>query len=379
MRRPSAPAILLATLFVGLGTVLAAYAIGHGLRTGSPASAATTQYAAGGGCPDCPAGTRLDSVELQARQGSTLFVLRGVWPGTVDAWQVGVCIATDTVSVVLTPHHARNLFEVSVTRAGAAAGSIPAAAVATAVGGSVLLIDLAPPAQPSVPTTFDVALCRTGVSLERVPANGELLWDGHAAPRLAQGTATAATPSTAPASPTLVTSTPLAGVDPVALARGCASIPGGSIPPSLQVTGFSSGVQPDPRTGAATQEVTATLAAAPSAGSAPYSLAAVVLPAGAAAPTGRGRPIDLAGVAQLFTSFDGAKLHKALRTFNAGAWTTVADSDATAISFQFADTNVSLYWSGMHPGDHVGFVTATASGCSAFGLNSALVPQLVIR
>jgi hypothetical protein len=132
---------------------------------------------------------------------------------------------------------------------------------------------------------------------------------------------------------------------------------------------------------AATESVTVTLSASAVGVQAPFAIVAVVLPAGASAPLPQDRLIDLAGTEQLYAYSDGQHLHKSLRVFQGGAWTTMIDTAANAMSFAIKtgppDT-VGLYWSGIHAGDHFGFIGASATGCSDFGLDANLMPTFTV-
>ena len=85
------------------------------------------------------------------------------------------------------------------------------------------------------------------------------------------------------------------------------------------------------------------------------------------------------GDAQLYAFVQNGTLHKALRTFSNGGWTTVVDNAATAMTFQLGPGgNATFYWTGLRPGDHYGFITAAPTGCAALGLDAGLSPQLTV-
>jgi hypothetical protein len=253
-----------------------------------------------------------------------------------------------------------------------------AQSVAAGLQGNALLVDLTPPVQPAPPLLFDVGLCTGGADVVRLPHAGELRWTGSGAPQVF-GTTSTGTPASSPsaiASPTA----PLGGPDPTALPGACSAIPMGTVPAYLQVSASSSGVKPDPRSQVPTQSVRAALGASPVGVSAPFAIVAVVLPQGASAPRAQSRVIDAAGTEQLYSYFDGQHLHKALRTFQNGAWTIVIDTAANVITFALTEgpNGAAFYWTGIHPGDRFGFIAASSTGCSDFGLDSTLTPTLTV-
>lgn len=351
-------------VFVAGGAATIGATIGAGVHAPPAPTVTTAAYTSTGACSGCPAGTRLTSVEVQARQSSTLFVLRGRWPKSIDTLGVDVCLDVDDLRIGLKPHGSEGVFETTVSTASQPVTTPPLAqAVATSLQGDALLIDLRPSVQPAAPLVFDVALCGSnGVTMQRLPASGELRWSGSGAPK-----PVAMTIQASPSSP-----------DPTALPGACGGAPSGSVPAFLQMTGSSSAVQTDPRTGIATQEVTATLAASPVSLPVPFSIAATVLPQGTASVFGGTRVIDRTGTEQLYAFYDGQHLHKALRTFAGGTWTTLVDSAANAMTIDLTPSSASFFWSGMHPGDRVGFIAAGSAGCSTLGLNAVFVPQLTV-
>jgi hypothetical protein len=374
MRTPRWIAVIGGVL-VTAGAATVGASVGAGLHSTKAPAMVANAYAEAAACAACPAGTHLDSVEVQARQGSTLFILSGGWPASIDKLQVSVCLNTNGTRITLKPHGTRNLFEPAISTASSSTASAPQLqAVGTSLQSNYLLVNLAPPVQPSAPLTFDVALCSGGSTVERLPSTGELRWTGSGSPKRL-GTAPTATPT-----PTAAPTAPLSGPDPTALVSACSAIPTGTVPASLQVTGTSSGVKPDPRSQAPTQSVSAALGATPVGVTAPFAIVAVILPQGAGTALPQKRLIDLAGTEQIYAYFDGQKLHKALRTFQNGAWTTVIDSAANVISFALggAPPGAAFFWSGIHPGDKFAFITASASGCSSSGLDSTLMPTLTV-
>ncbi|HEV7678832.1 MAG TPA: hypothetical protein VGQ42_09725 [Candidatus Dormibacteraeota bacterium] len=380
-------ALRLTTIAAGVlivaGTALTGFGIGRALHPPAPATSASDVYTESQQCSGCPAGTRIDSVEVESRVGSTLVVLRGQWPASVDALKTSVCLTVNTLNLTLKPHGSRNVFEPTITTAGGAP-AVPATAIAAGLQGSALLVDVSSSAGLVPPLLLHVALCGNGQTLQRLPRSGELVWSGHGAPQPQALASASASPSVrATASPLpAVSSTPTAttaGLDPAAQPRTCSAIPSGTVPPYLTPTGSSSRVETDPRTQAPTQQVTVAMSANPAGIHSPaYAIVAVVLPAGAAAPPARGVLVDRAGTVQLYAFTDGTSLHKAIRSFDGATWHALVDSDATALTLRLGPAGVSFFYTGMHRGDRFGFVTAAASGCASLGMSAAMAPQLSI-
>ncbi|HEV3124296.1 MAG TPA: hypothetical protein VG266_06940 [Candidatus Dormibacteraeota bacterium] len=378
--------MIIGSLLAAVGTGVAAGALGHGVRSQSAPAAPTNAYSESTPCNGCPAGTQLQSVEVQARVGSVLFVVRGQWPGSVDALKASVCLNVNGSGFVLKPHGSRNAFEPSVVT-GPLTGSPPAvlaAIVATSLRGDALLIDITAPSLTIRPLRFSVALCSGSTIEQRLPGTGRLVWSGNGAPQPegpSNASTTTALSSTSSSSTSVVAASPTPlplGLDVTALPRNCASIPSGTVPAFLRPTGDSSGVEPDPRSSVPTEQVTVTLAANPAGMRSPFVIAAVVLHGDDSSPAGQTSAIDGAGEVQLYAFTQGGNLHKAIRTFNNGAWTTVVDNDANAMTFRLAAGGASFFWAGLKPGDHYGFVTAAPTGCAALGLGSGLSPQLTV-
>jgi hypothetical protein len=177
-------ALALSSLLSIAGFALAGGAAGRGLHATSQATVAPLAYSETQTCAGCPSDTRLDSVEVQARQTSTLFILRGHWPESIDAFHVDVCLNVNDIGVTLIPHGSRKVFEPTIiqrTPSGAST-SVAASSVAVGLQDGSLLIDLSGSARPAGPLRFDVAVCRGAEIEERLPQTGELVWDGHGAP-----------------------------------------------------------------------------------------------------------------------------------------------------------------------------------------------------
>jgi hypothetical protein len=372
------------------GTALTGFGIGRALHPPASATSASDVYTESQQCSGCPAGTRLDSVEVESRVGSTLFVLRGQWPGSVDALKTSVCLAANALTLTLKPHGSRNVFEPTITTPPGAP-AVPATAIAAGLQGNALLVDVSSLAGLAPPILLHASLCSGGQTLQRLPRSGELVWSGHGAPQppapasaspSARATATPL-PSLSPAPTAAPTSTATAGasataaaLDPSALPRSCSAIPSGTVPPYLTPTGSSSRIEADPRTGTPTQQVTVTLSANPAGIRTPYAIAAIVLPAGATGPPQSGALIDRAGTVQLYAFTDGTNLHKGIRTFDGTTWHN--DTTAGAMTFRLGPGGASFFYAGMRSGDHFGFITAASSGCASLGMSSTMTPQLTI-
>lgn len=383
MKRTLRLTTIAAGVLVVAGTAMTGFGIGRALHPPAPATSASDVYTESQQCGGCPAGTRIDSVEVESRVGSTLFVLRGQWPGSVDALKTSVCLTANALTLTLKPHGSRNVFEPTITTAPGAP-TVAAAAIAAGLQGNALLVDVSSAAGLVPPLLLHVALCSNGQTLQRLPHSGELVWSGHGAPQpQALASATASPSARASASPLpAVSTTPtatVAGLDPSALPRSCSAIPSGTVPPYLTPTGSSSRVETDPRTQAQTQQVTVATSANPAGIHSPaYAIAAVVLPAGATAPPAQGALVDRAGTVQLYAFTDGTNLHKAIRSFDGASWHVLVDNDATALTLRLGPAGASFFYTGMHRGDHVGFITAASSGCASLGMSATMAPQLVI-
>jgi hypothetical protein len=356
---------------LGVGGLSAAGAVlGASLHSSTtPTGVSSLAYAESSACSGCPAGTHLDSVEVQKRQGSILFILRGGWPSSVDQLKVSVCLNSDSVPLVLKPHGSRNAFEPTVSGAAAPAAATVAQGVATRLQDDALLVNLSGSMQPTVPIVFDVALCNNGSTLQRLPHVGELNWSGTGPPKQMRATSTP-TPTLTP------TPTPLvAGPAAPSVANACTALPSGSVPPYLQITGWTSGKKTDPVTHVAEESVTATLAGNPTGVNAPFAIIAVIFPAGVTTTPMFSMPlIDTIGTAQLYAWADGTARHKALRTFSGGTWVT--DNNPSSMHFSLSsDKTATLFWTGMHAGDQFGFVTAAPAGCASAALTPTFTPQ----
>jgi hypothetical protein len=297
---------------------------------------------------------------MQARQGSTLFIVGGKWPASVDGLHNNVRLVAGKTEIVLKPHGSQNAFEiVSATSNGA---PLPAAGLAASITGGALLINVSPALSP--PLTFAFGLWDGSQYSGRIPRSGTLAWDGKSAPTKPSATvATGRTPSpqTSGAGSTEVTP----------LAAACTSITASApVPPYLAFTQLSSSTPaPDPRTHIPARSITAGLSASALDVTTPFAIIAIVSRAGDKAPTGQSRPIDRAGTEQLYVYLDGTTKHKAVRTFHAGVWTAVQDAAAGDLTYALKADQITFFWTGLNAGDRFGFISASGPTCAESGLS----------
>ncbi len=359
MTRAARRALLAASLvLLAGGGGLVGFAAGRALFR--PASLAPAAYVEQSPCSACPTSISLDSVELQGRQGSTLLIIRGRWPSSVDALKGSVRLVANDIELVLKPHGSKNAFELATAkRAGT---PLPKDGVAAGLQQGALLINLTS-AILAAPIRFDLGLWDGQAYTGRLPRSGQLVWTGQGAPKMEAVPATSQPPASPP------------GLDLTALARSCDALPSGSVPPYLHITGLTSGTQTDPRTQVLTPSVTAALAGSPVDVTVPFSITATVLHAGDKAPTSQRQPIDRSGTVQLWVYSDGQARHKGIRTFTGGKWTMRLDAEADALTYRLSSArSATFYWAGLQPGDRFGFVTSAATGCAASGLDGSLAP-----
>lgn len=313
-------------------------------------------------CSDCPAGIRIESVEVQARQGSTLFIVGGKWPTSVDALHNNVRLLAGKTEVVLKPHGSQNVFEVFTAASNGV--PLPASGLAATISGGALLINLSPAL--AAPLTFEFGLWDGNQYSGRIPRSDVLAWDGKSAPAkpAAAGPAPSQPPSTKPAP----TADAASQVTPLA---ACTSISAAApVPPYLAFTQLTgSGLAPDPRTKKATRSITAGLRASALDVTSPFAIIAIVSRSGDQPPGGQSRPIDRAGTEQLYLFSDGTTKHKAVRTFRDGAWTAVQDAAADGLTYDLTATKLTFFWTGLNSGDQFGFVSSGgAPACAQSGL-----------
>jgi len=145
---------------------------GGGEEVASPISFAYQERA---GCPGCPVEVR--SAEVQDREGSTLFIFRGIWPSTVPQLPGDVAFRANDLQVTL--HPAGEGFEI-------VEGSLAPDEIAADVQQEALLIDLADPVL-SPPVRFVLDVDAGGGQAAQMPAQGLLVWSGTGAPKPAGG------------------------------------------------------------------------------------------------------------------------------------------------------------------------------------------------
>jgi hypothetical protein len=189
--------------------------------------------------------------------------------------------------------------------------------------------------------------------------------------------AAASTTTVAPA-PASTTTTSLSGTRIPDQAARCSVIPTSQAVPGFLHLGVptSAGPSRDPRTGAPTRRVTATLTGSMLSPTAPFDLVAIVSVPGSAPDAGASSPIDRAGERQLYLTYDGHTKHKAVRTLVNGSWTVQSDTEAGSLTLVISATTVSFYWTGLAPGDELGFVVASGGGCATAGLDANLQPTI---
>jgi len=201
---------------------------------------------------------------------------------------------------------------------------------------------------------------------------------GGAAARGAAATAPSPATPTRPA-PSPTSAPPVDPADPTAQAAACTAIPSGTVPSFVDVTEVTTGTQVDPRTGVATREVTLTSRASAVGTTEPFSIVVVVRRAGSTAVSTSSRPLDRAGDEQLGVGFDGTHLHKGVRTLAGAAWTTRVDAAAADLTYRISDTGATLFFAGLHAGDHIGVITAGGGACQAGDLDAQLAPGLEVH
>ncbi len=370
-----------------IGSLLISFTLTYALRAAAGSIQAAGTYFTDG-CPGCPPGLALTSIEVQKREGSTLFLIGGTWPASIAELKNEVRLVANDVDLVLRPHG--EAFE--VLRATRDLAPIPLQSIAASIQSGFLVIDLSDPLL-TAPVELSFGLWSPGGYTGRVPASGTLRWEGVGAPRAIAAastsptTTTAATASTRPTAPATgaPAATPIASptarrVDPTILSGTCAAIPTGTVAPYLLLDRVGSGVDTDPRTQALTPWVGA---AGP--GQIPaqgerkeLSFAAVVSPAGQPSGTGP-RPIDRMGAIQLWAYWDGGALHKGLRTWNGSSWDMKVDAEADAMTLALRANGVVFYWAGLRAGDRFGFVSAETSACRGVAIDASGAPTETIR
>ena len=122
-------------------------------------------------CPGCP--VSLDSAQVQARDGSTLFVFGGAWPRTVTALPSDLRLEANDTAITLHPTQ-RGVEVVDAT-------GLDPRAVAVGLKGGSLLLNVAE-GLPSGPLLFEFGLWDGQGFSARIPREGSLSWDGSGRP-----------------------------------------------------------------------------------------------------------------------------------------------------------------------------------------------------
>jgi len=172
-------ALGLAVALVGAGL----FGFGLGRSTRSSARAVVSDYRDPTPCTRCS--IALSSVEVQARPGSTLVMVRGSWPSTpgsipgdirFEGTSTGGTAAPVDIVVGPAPNSAGF---VAVASPGVAAAPAPGVAVGLEAG--ALLIDI-PDATLAAPFRFAVGIWDGHAYTARLPQASFLEWSGAGAP-----------------------------------------------------------------------------------------------------------------------------------------------------------------------------------------------------
>jgi hypothetical protein len=157
-----------------VGAVLTGWSVfqGGGENGATRASFAYVEQAACTGCP-----VELRSAEVQARQGSSLFIFGGSWPSAIGDIPGEVRLTANDLDLRF--HPSADGFEIVD---GAGPGSLVAAEdVAADIHQGALLINL-PASAVAAPVRFALELIPGDGSPALIPASGRLLWNGTGAP-----------------------------------------------------------------------------------------------------------------------------------------------------------------------------------------------------
>ena len=162
-----------------VGSILLSYAIGVALQVGGGggSAAASAAYHVGT-CSGCPAGATIDSVEVQARDGSTLFVVGGTLPDRAGDLPADVLLQANGVVIQLHPVKP-DAFE--IVRATNLGQPLPPDAIAAGIQRGSLLIDVR--GALTAPVSFVVGFWNGTDFRGRIPEAGALRWDGTGIPQ----------------------------------------------------------------------------------------------------------------------------------------------------------------------------------------------------
>ena len=363
-----------------VGSLVVSFVLTSALRLGAGGLQSTAFFT--NGCPGCPSDLALTSAAVEARPGSTLFVIGGTWPQSMGSLHTDVRLQANDLDIVLAPHVGPDGF--AVVRATEAGKPLPLDAIAAGVQPGYFVLDVSD-ALLQAPVEFSFGLWKDEQYMGRIPVAGMLRWSGAGAPQLAaasapatalQGAASLASARPAPSAPATVaaTASPSAPVDPTVLAGACVSTTSGSVPPYLVMDKVGSGTDPDPRTQIPTRWVGAAGSGSIPAGARP-ALSFVAILSRAGQPNGAGpRIIDRLGSLQLWAYWDGSSMHKGIRTFAGGTWQLLVDTQADALTADLHANGIALFWAGLRAGDRYGFVSSSASGCRPVALDAGGTP-----
>lgn len=359
-----------------LGSMLISFATMYAIQAAAGSAALEHAYR-GGPCGDCPAGASLETVQVQDRQGSVLFVLGGTLPSTAAGLPADVRLEANDVDILLRPD-GDGFRILSATKAGVA---LAPDALAAGITDGYLAIDVRDSALRA-PVTFVVGLWKDGAYRGRIPREASLTWAGTGALRLAVAATSAplaAASATAPASspmPASTLSATPAGPDVTALAAGCTSF-AAQLPPFPRPMSVTTGSGPDPRTNVATSFISTAFAApAPTEPLARAPFSATVVLARSGQPTGIGtRAIDRTGWLQLWAYWDGAAMHKGIRTWDGSSWQMLTSGAAEPLTVALRTQSLAFYWPGLRSGDQYGAIVAAAAGCRSIGTDLQGRPQ----
>lgn len=162
--------LLAGVVLLGAGGLLVGYGLFAGGDSAAPASSAYTEMTL---CEACP--VNLLSAEVQARQGSTLFVFRGDWPATIGDIPGDLRLTANDLDVVLRPNAEAETFEIMD-------GGVDPSAIAVGLQDGALLIDLIGDAV-TTPVTFAFGLVDGDRFTARLPREGMLEWTGQGRPQ----------------------------------------------------------------------------------------------------------------------------------------------------------------------------------------------------
>jgi hypothetical protein len=164
--------LVASVVLLGVGGFLAAYGLFAG-GGDEPTPVTSNRYVEQASCQGCP--VVLDSAEVQAREGSTLFVFRGGWPAVVGDIPGDLRLTANDLDVVLRPNGDADAFEI-------VDGGVDPSAIAVGLQDGALLVDLIGDVV-TTPITFAFGLVEGDRFTARLPWEGMLEWTGQGRPR----------------------------------------------------------------------------------------------------------------------------------------------------------------------------------------------------